>query len=58
MLKDENYFKKQHAMLIKQDPIRFMGYIATEMIKIAKREGNKKQQDFYMALYFITKKYL
>lgn len=58
MLKDENYFKKQHTILIKQDPIRFMEYIATEMIKIAKHEGNKTQQDFYTVLYSIARKYL
>lgn len=58
MLKDESYFKKQHAMLIKQDPIRFMAHIATEMIKITKHEGNKTQQDFYMALLSVAKKYL
>lgn len=58
MLKDESYFKKQYARLIKQDPIRFMEYVGAEMIKIAKHEGNKKQRDFYMALYSVTKKYL
>lgn len=58
MLKDEAYFKKQHAKFIKKDPIKFMAYIATEMIKISEHEGNERQQAFYTALLSITKKYL
>jgi hypothetical protein len=56
-LKDENYFKKRHTNQMKQNPVKFMEYIATEMAKIAKLEGNKKQQEFYTATSLITQKY-
>lgn len=58
MLKDEAYFKKRDARLIRKNPIKFIEYVSIEMGKIAKYEGNKRQQAFYTALHSLAKKYL
>ena len=58
MLKDENYFRKRHARLMKQNPIKFMEYIAAEMMKIAKHEGNKKQEAVFRTINCIAQKYV